>query len=79
MLEGKKIMVEKLQKKRGLLLPGWNVASVPDFPLTIHAREGWNRVHCSGVLAEDGTSWSFLADKLHSCWKPRTIKEDVLL
>lgn len=48
----------------------------------------WSAVECSGVetlqpgsvetLAEEGTWWYFLADKPHSSWKPRQIKEEVL-
>lgn len=48
MTEGKNIMVEKLQGKINLLLPGRNRISTPNIPYTVKSK--WDQM-------EGGTGW----------------------
>lgn len=88
MTEGKKITVQKLWGKIGCSSLDGTWSAYLDSH-TQHRLWGTKqRVERSGhtqgdqtvkTLAEEGTQWCFLADKLHSSWKPRENKEDALL
>lgn len=55
MTEGKKIMVQKLQGKIQLLLPGWKRVSISNLPYTIRSK--WEQM-------EGGIEWTHCGQAL---------------
>lgn len=84
MIGSKKVMVQNLEGKIQLLVPGWSTVSMSNLPHKTQStvlNRGWSGVwRPSQALSKPfrkGTQGYFPADQPHSSWNPQEIMEDV--